>query len=95
MIANMHPPIDWFNLPNYPILHSHNWIMEPVKLFEIYPKIGYLEVMQGDGAVSINSALSDLPEVKHYVIHKNHVDMTCCNDAYGIMQKELELSIND
>ncbi len=95
MIANMQPPIDWFNLPNYPILHSHNWIMEPVKLFEIYPKIGYPEVMQGDGAVSIKSALSDLPEVKHYIIHKNHIDMTCCIDGYEIMQKELELSINN
>jgi len=93
--ANNHPPIDWWNLPNYPFINAHNWIMEPVKLFEIYPKIGYPEVMQGDGAVSIISALSDLPEVKHYVIHKNHIDMTCCIDGYEIMHKELELSMED
>ena len=95
LIANSRPPIEWYNLPSIPILHAHNWIMEPIKLFEIYPKIGYNEVLQGDGAVSVKSALLDIPCVKHYIIHRNHIDMTCCEEGYQIMQKELQLSIRD
>lgn len=95
LIAKMHPPIDWCTLPNWPIIHTHNWIMEPVKLFEIFPKIGYNEVLQGDGAVSVDSTLLDFPKVKHYIIHKNHIDMTCCIDGYKVMNKELELSNKD
>lgn len=92
LIDENKPPIKWYNLPNVPILHAHNWILEPHRFLEIYPKIGYPEVLLGDGAVSVRSALIDNPCVKHYIIHKNHIDMTCCTEGYNIMLKEIELS---
>ena len=95
LIANMRPPIEWFNLPQIPIIHAHHWTLEPFKLFDIYPRIGYNEVLQGDGAVSVKSALLNLSEVKHYIIHKNHIDMTSCVEGYQIMLRELQLSIKE
>ena len=62
---------------------------------QIYPKIGYHEVLQGDGAVSINSALMPNEEVKQYIIDRNHIDMTCCKEGYDIMLREIKESINE
>lgn len=90
---NNEPISEWFNLPDKPQLHVYNWILKPNKIMEIYPKIGYSEVLQGDGAVSVDCALMKSPEVKYYVIHKNHIDMTCCDIGYEIMLNEVKAKI--
>lgn len=95
LIADDKPPIEWYNLPSNPYIHSFNWIMEPRKIMEIYPKLGYPEVLQGDGAVSIRSALFDHPNIKHYIINRNHIDMTCCQDGFAIMLREIKEMMNE
>jgi hypothetical protein len=90
LIKDDKPPKDWYDLPNNWIIHAHNWVLEAKKIFQIYPKIGYTEVMKGDGAVSVESALFPNPAVKYYVIHKNHFDMTCCDEGYDIMVREIK-----
>jgi hypothetical protein len=90
LIANDEPPIKWHHLPEYPRWQVYHWILKPQKVFEIYPRLGYKEILQGDGAVSINSALLDLPEVKYYIIPRNHIDMTCCASGKEIMLKEAQ-----
>lgn len=90
LILNNHRPIEWYNLPSNPFVHCFNWKMEPKKVIQIYPKIGYKEVLQGDGAVSVKSALLNFPEVKQYIIYKNHIDMTCCQTGYDIMLREVK-----
>ncbi|MGC9780728.1 MAG: hypothetical protein HZR80_15915 [Candidatus Heimdallarchaeota archaeon] len=95
LIDQKQPIIDWYNLPSNYLLHPFNWLLEARKIMQIYPKIGYHEVLQGDGAVSIKSALMSNEEVKHYIIDKNHVDMTCSKPGYEIMIREVNESIND
>ncbi|NHJ04340.1 MAG: alpha/beta hydrolase [Candidatus Heimdallarchaeota archaeon] len=92
LIKNNKPPVQWYTLPSISFIHAHNWILEPYRFLEIYPKIGYPEVLLGDGAVSVRSALLDVPCVKQYIIHRNHIDMTCCKEGYDIMLNEIELS---
>jgi len=93
-LINEEKPIkDWCDLPSNWVLHAHNWVMEAKKIFQIYPKIGYPEVMKGDGAVAVESALLPFPEVKYYVIHKNHFDMTCCDAGYDIMVREIKSTL--
>ena len=89
LIKNNRPPIEWYNLPKNYRIHAFNWILEPTKIMEVYPKIGYPEVLQGDGAVSIRNALMPEHQVKHYIIHRNHIDMTCTKEAYDIMLREI------
>ncbi|MFW9922765.1 MAG: esterase/lipase family protein [Candidatus Thorarchaeota archaeon] len=95
LIAADRPPIEWYNLPSNPYIHSFHWIMEPRKIMEIYPKLGYPEVLQGDGAVSVRSALFDHPDIKHYIINKNHIDMTCCDSGFDIMLREVKQMDNE
>jgi pimeloyl-ACP methyl ester carboxylesterase len=90
LIKQGKPPIDWYNLPKDSFFHVYNWILEPKNFLRIYPKVGYPEVLQGDGCVSIRSALIDEDSVKHYIIHRNHLDMTCCEEAYQIMLREVK-----
>lgn len=90
LIKQGKPPIDWYKLPKDSFFHVHNWILEPRNIMRIYPKVGYPEVLQGDGCVSIRSALIEEDSVKHYIIHRNHLDMTCCEEAYQIMLREVE-----
>ncbi|RLI63568.1 MAG: hypothetical protein DRO63_08345, partial [Candidatus Gerdarchaeota archaeon] len=89
LIQENKPPKDWYNLPELPIPQCFNWILKPRKLFHVYPSIGYKEVLMGDGAVAVESALLKDPEVKQYIIHRNHFDMTCCPEAYKIMMDEI------
>ncbi len=88
-------PIEWYSLPKNPKLHVYNWILKPRKILEIYPRIGLLEVLQGDGAVSIKSALLPFPEVKHYILYKNHMEISCCEEAYEIMIREIKECLKD
>ncbi|MHA1367304.1 MAG: lipase family alpha/beta hydrolase [Candidatus Heimdallarchaeota archaeon] len=93
LIREEKPMKDWYNLPSNWVLHAHNWVLEAKKILQIYPKIGYPEVMKGDGAVAVESALLPCPEVKYYVIHKNHFDMTCCDAGYDIMVREIKSTL--
>jgi len=81
-------------LPSHYLLHPFNWVLIPNKLFEIYPRVGHPEVLRGDGAVSVESALLNEKKAKHYIINKNHIDMTCCQDGYNIMLREIRESMN-
>jgi len=93
LISEDKPMKDWYNLPSNWVIHAHNWVLEAKKIFQIYPKIGYPEVMKGDGAVAVESALLPFPEVKLYIIHKNHFDMTCCDEGYDIMVREIKSTL--
>ncbi|MBN1330424.1 MAG: hypothetical protein JXA54_13200 [Candidatus Heimdallarchaeota archaeon] len=90
LINEKRNPIEWYDLPKNPKYQVYNWKLAPKKILEIYPRIGLLEVLQGDGAVSIKSALIPLPEVKHYILHKNHMEISCCHEAYEIMIREIK-----
>ncbi|MBY8994301.1 MAG: hypothetical protein KGD59_07105 [Candidatus Heimdallarchaeota archaeon] len=85
---------EWYDLPSHYLLNPFNWILIPNKIFEFYPRIGYPEVLRGDGAVSVESALMDDDNVKQYIINKNHVDMTCCQTGYDIMIREIKETMN-
>jgi hypothetical protein len=89
LIKQKKPPIEWYKLPKNSFFQVYNWILEPNNFLSIYPKVGYPEVLQGDGCVSIRSALIDEDCVKHYIIHRNHLDMTCCDEAYQLMLREV------
>ncbi|MHA1211576.1 MAG: hypothetical protein ACTSSH_03855, partial [Candidatus Heimdallarchaeota archaeon] len=95
LIKEGKPPIEWYNLPSKPKLHVYNWTLVPRKIISIYPRIGLLEVLQGDGAVSIQSALLIDDSVKQYVIHKNHMEISCCLEGYEIMLREIHETINE
>ncbi|HUT81651.1 MAG TPA: hypothetical protein VMZ29_10665 [Candidatus Bathyarchaeia archaeon] len=95
LVAEKKNPIEWYNLPNNPKFQVYNWKLSPRKIFEIYPKIGLKEILQGDGAVSIHSALLPNPNVKHYILHKNHMEISCCEEAYEIMIREIKECIKD
>ncbi|NHJ49200.1 MAG: alpha/beta hydrolase [Asgard group archaeon] len=90
LMKNGKLPIEWYHLPKDFFFHVYNWIMEPRLIFQILPKVGYPEMLQGDGAVSIRSALVDHERVKQYIIHRNHLDLTCCEEAYQIMKNEVK-----
>jgi hypothetical protein len=94
LIAENSPIHEWYDLPSHYLLNPFNWILIPKKIFEFYPRIGYPEVLRGDGAVSVESALMDDENVKHYIINKNHVDMTCCQTGYDIMIREIKETMN-
>ncbi len=85
---------EWYDLPDHYLLRPFNWTLIPNKIFEIYPRVGHPEVLRGDGAVSVESALLDEENVKHYIINKNHIDMTCCHDGYDIMFREIRETMN-
>ena len=80
-------------LYNYKLFESKKTELEAKRIFQIYPKIGYPEVMKGDGAVAVESALFPSPDVKYYIIHKNHFDMTCCDEGYDIMVREIKSTL--
>jgi len=90
LIREDKPPIEWYNLPQSPIPQFFQWTLKPRKLFHVYPRIGYKEVLMGDGAVAVESALLKDPSVKQYIIHRNHFDMTCCPEGYRIMLDEIK-----
>ncbi|MEA2071297.1 MAG: hypothetical protein U9O98_08405, partial [Asgard group archaeon] len=82
-------PLEWYHLPEHPYLHAFNWILEPEKILQIYPKIGYKEVLQGDGAVSVDSALLEQEGVKHYLLPNNHIEITCTQEGKMLMLREI------
>jgi pimeloyl-ACP methyl ester carboxylesterase len=94
LIKQKKPPIYWFNLPKDSVFHVYNWMLEPRNVLRIYPKVGYPEMLQGDGVVSIRSALFDHEKARHYIIHRNHLDMTCCSEGYAIMLREIKALSN-
>ncbi|MBD3189979.1 MAG: hypothetical protein GF308_05025 [Candidatus Heimdallarchaeota archaeon] len=81
----------WWNLPTNPHIQAFNWLLKPTKILTIYPRLGYKEVLQGDGAVSVENALLNEPEVKYYVTNDNHIELTCSKQSKEIMLREVKL----
>lgn len=94
LVSEKHSIHEWYDLPKNYLFYPFNWTLVPNKIFEIYPRVGHPEVLRGDGAVSVESALMDEKEAKQYIISKNHVDMTCCKTGYDIMIREIKETMN-